>query len=78
MEWACVQPFSPEQVDTVAARWDRWLRRLETFIAAKVIKDLNPKKTMLLHYAGEEVFDLNDQSGRVDDATYDETKRILT
>ena len=54
-----------EQLDTVAARWDRWLRRLEHFIAAKDIKDLNQKKAMLLHCAGEEVYDLSDLSGIV-------------
>ena len=34
MEQASVQPCSPESVDTAAARWDRWLRRLENVMAA--------------------------------------------
>ena len=56
MEWACVQQFSPEPVNTAAVRWGRWLRRLKNFIATKDIKDSNQKKAMLLHYAREEMF----------------------
>ena len=67
--------MKPRSVDlsTAAARWDhwRWLRRLENVIAAKGIADLNRKKAVLLHHAGEEVFDLSEDLGVVADTTYE-------
>ena len=33
---------------------------------------------MLLHYAGEEVFDLGELLGIVDETSFDDTKRVLT
>ena len=45
---------------------------------AKRITDDAQKKAMLLHYAGEEVFDLGESLGIIDETSFDDTKRVLT
>lgn len=43
---------------TLGIRWAKWLKRLENyFIVNKIITDVG-KRAALLHYAGEEVFDI--------------------
>ena len=45
---------------TVGTRWKRWHARLENLTAALNITQKARKKALLLHYAGEEVFNIYD------------------
>ena len=78
MENEHLKHFSPDPAETAAARWDRWLKRLENFVQAKGITDEDRKKAMLLHFAGEEVFELSDSLGVQDGTTFENTKTLLT
>ena len=53
-------PFNPEPHDSCATRWDRWLKRFNNFVVAKDITDDKRKQAMLLHYGGEEVFEIHE------------------
>lgn len=77
MDNETLKPFSPSPAETAAARWERWLRRLENFIKAKGITNEGRKQAMLLHYAGEEVFDLSESLGITATSTYDATSTAL-
>ena len=56
--------FPPFQVDeeptSLASRWQKWLKRFENFLSAMAISDDGRKRAMLLHYAGERVYDIFD------------------
>ena len=67
--------FATDPVDSAAARWGRWLNRFTNFAVAKNITDARP---ILLHYVGEDVFELSESLGIVSDTPSGETKRILT
>ena len=45
---------------------------------AKNITDARRLKAILLHYVGEDVFELSESLGIVSDTPFEETKRILT
>ena len=66
MEHEGLPPFSVNPADTASNRWEKWIRRLENFLIAKDINEDDRKRAMLLHYAGEEVFDLADSVGVLD------------
>ncbi|XP_064488499.1 uncharacterized protein K02A2.6-like [Ornithodoros turicata] len=52
-------PFDPHSdVSSLAQRWTKWLARFENFILAADVKDAERKRAMLLHYAGEAVYDI--------------------
>ena len=54
-----LKPFVVEPLETAAQRWDRWLARFDNFIQASNLKeDEERKKAVLLHVAGEEIFDI--------------------
>ena len=54
-------PFDPElDKADVAARWKKWLSRLENLFVAMNIQDDKRKRALLLHYAGEQVHDIFD------------------
>ena len=53
-----ISAFNVEPQDTAAVRWERWIARFENLLVAKNITGDNRKKALLLHHAGEEVFDL--------------------
>ena len=70
--------FATDPVDSAAARWERRLSRFTNFAVAKNITDARRLKAMLLHYVGEDVFDLSESLGIVSDTPFEETKRVLT
>ncbi|KAK7112338.1 hypothetical protein V1264_011807 [Littorina saxatilis] len=45
---------------TAGTRWKKWLARFELLMTGLNITNNNRKKALLLHYAGEEVFDIYD------------------
>lgn len=74
MEHEGLPPFSIEPTDSASARWDRWVRRFDNFIVAKNVEEDTRKKAMLLHYAGESVFDLSESLNVLPADTCDQTK----
>jgi hypothetical protein len=78
MEHDSLKSFALDPAETAAARWEKWVSRLENFILAKGITSDNRKKGMLLHYAGEDVFELSDSLGVVATTSFDDTKTMLT
>ena len=77
MESDSLKSFSIDPSATSAVRWERWLKRLENFVVAKGIANDARKKGMLLHYAGEEVFDLAETVGVTAETSYEDTKAKL-
>ena len=63
METETLPPFSIEPTDSASTRWERWLRRFDNFVVARDIVTDARQKAMLLHYAGEAVFDLSEAVG---------------
>ncbi|XP_064472857.1 uncharacterized protein K02A2.6-like [Ornithodoros turicata] len=52
-------PFNPHSdVSSLSPRWLKWIARFENFLLAANITDPARKRAMLLHYAGEEVYDV--------------------
>ena len=39
-------------------KWEKWIRRLELLFTGMNINDSGRKRALLLHYAGETVFDI--------------------
>lgn len=70
--------FAAEPADSAASRWERWLKRFTNYTVAKDITDERRMKAILLHYVGEEVFELAESLGIVDDTSLENTKHILT
>ncbi|XP_064475331.1 uncharacterized protein K02A2.6-like [Ornithodoros turicata] len=52
-------PFDPHSDATsLAQRWIKWQARFDNFLLAANVTDASRKRAMLLHYAGEEVYDI--------------------
>ena len=68
-----------DPVDSAAVRWERWLSSFTNFAVAKNITDARRLKAMLLHYVGEDIFDLSESLGIVSDTPFEEiSKHLLT
>lgn len=66
-----VLPFDLyEDQTSVGIRWSKWLARFENFMVTINVTDLQRKKASLLHYGGEQVFDVH--------STLDITPRDIT
>ncbi|XP_064469786.1 uncharacterized protein K02A2.6-like [Ornithodoros turicata] len=65
-------------VSSIARRWEKWLNRLESFIVPSNIKDKKQQKAMLLHFAGEQVFDIYEALGGTAEDDFEKTKKLLT
>ncbi|XP_021352181.1 uncharacterized protein K02A2.6-like [Mizuhopecten yessoensis] len=62
-------------------RWDRWIGRLENLLVALDITDEDEndrKRTLLLHYAGERVYDIYEAEKGETEPSYGATKQVLT
>ena len=70
--------FLLEPTDSACQRWENWVRRFENYIVAKNIQNDKRMKAMLLHYAGEAVFELSDLTGVIENDNFAETKRKLS
>ena len=67
--------FSLEPTDSAGQRWESWVRRFENYIVAKNIQNDKRIKAMLLHYAGEAVFEPSDVVGVIENKTTTSLKR---
>ena len=68
---------------TVGTRFKKWLARFELMLTGMNITAAARKRALLLHYAGEEVYDIydtfsDDQKGADDNAGYETLKTSLT
>ena len=69
---------------TAGTRWKKYIARFELLIQALNLNDKpGRKKALLIHYAGEEVFDIFDtfsdaQKGGQDEAGYTTLKKSLS
>ena len=69
--------FSLELSENAGTRWEKWVKRFDNFLVAKNVTITGQKKAMLLHYAGEEVFELSESINITDEDDYLETKEKL-
>ena len=74
----CRRSQSSRLSDSASTRWERWLRRFDNFVVARDIVTGARQKAMLLHYAGEAVFDLSEAVGVIPTDNFDATKLKLT
>ena len=58
-------------------RWEKWVERLENLFIGLDIDDEDTKRALLLHFAGERVYDIYDAEKKQTLATYDATKKVL-
>ncbi|XP_060570045.1 uncharacterized protein K02A2.6-like [Ruditapes philippinarum] len=59
------------------ARWEKWIGRLENLFKGMLVGDDDQKRALLLHYAGEKVYDIYDVEKKETEETYDATKKVL-
>ncbi|CAG2223866.1 unnamed protein product [Mytilus edulis] len=59
-------------------RWERWVSRLENLFVGLKIENEERKRALLLHYAGESVYDIYDAEKGETEASYTATKQVLT
>ena len=57
LQVGALQPFDARNGDanSLAQRWERWLRSFELYVSAFSVVDDAQKRQLLLHCAGEEV-----------------------
>ncbi len=90
---ASLPAFPPFDVDsdktTIGTRWTKWLSKLENFMAAYAITNPDRQKAMLLHFAGDPVFEIastldltprpaDQAANRPAEDAYAATKRVLS
>ena len=66
---------------TAGPRWEKWIARLDNLFLGLSITDAKRQRALLLHYAGEEVYDIFDAMPTDDKgeaADYDKAKKCLT
>ena len=70
--------FRRRRRPTVNQRWHLWIERFENFLIVSSVSGAKKKKAMLLHYAGESVFEMYKQMESYDpNDNYDDVKRKL-
>ncbi len=63
---------------SVGTRWTKYVHKLENMFIGMAIDNKKRKKALLLHYAGDEVFEIHDTLADTgDDGEYDKTKAAL-
>ena len=70
MENAQIEQFEVTPADTASTRWERWVRRFDNFVVAKGITNDTRIKAMMLHHAGETVFELSESVGVLELTAY--------
>ena len=77
----CLPPFPSFDWYTDKAnagpRWNKWVERLELLFTGLNIDNDDRKRALLLHYAGEKVYDIYQAEKGNDAATYEATKTCL-
>lgn len=68
-----------EDIGNVGSRWERWLKRFDIFLRATKTTNDEQKKFMLLHYMGEDAYDIYDSlPGKPQEETYTSVSEALT
>lgn len=62
---------------TAGPRWEKWCSRLENLLDGMNIDNDKRKRALLLHYAGERVYDIYDAEKKNTEATFEATKKVL-
>ncbi|GFS22577.1 retrovirus-related Pol polyprotein from transposon 412 [Elysia marginata] len=74
--------FPPFQIRedelSVGTRWRKWIQQLENLLTGMNIEADERKKALLIHYGGEEIFDLVDTFPDVQKSNFDALKTALT
>ena len=65
-----------DEISSLGPRWRKWVDRLELYFTGKDIKAKARKFALMLHFAGEQVYDVY-QTIKDDNDDYDELKRKL-
>ncbi|GFR75476.1 retrovirus-related Pol polyprotein from transposon 297 [Elysia marginata] len=63
---------------SVRTRWRKWIQQLENLLTGMNIEADERKKALLIHYGGEEIFDLVDTFSDVQKSNFDALKISLT
>ena len=63
-----IAPFNVEDPNNIAVRWNRWTKRLETYITATGITDDKQMRSLLLFCAGDAVHEIFDNLPGAQDA----------
>ena len=50
--------FDLENISTLGTKWERYVDQFKNFLVAVNVTDNDRKKALLLHYAGEEIYDI--------------------
>lgn len=68
------------EADKTTARptWEKWVSRLDTLFCGMNIAEDDRKRALLLHYAGERVYDIYDAEKADTEETNVATKKVLT
>ncbi|KAK3092457.1 hypothetical protein FSP39_003031 [Pinctada imbricata] len=70
--------FKVHAEGAVGTRWRKWVQRLENLFVGMKISDNKRRRALLLHYAGEEVYDIFDTlTDTGNDENYDQAKECL-
>ena len=65
--------------NSLGPRWTKYIAKLENMLIACNVESRKRKKALLLHYAGDEVFEIYETLGLSDDETnYEAVKQGLT
>ena len=59
-------------------RWKKWVSRLDNLFVGMDLDDDHRKRALLLHYAGERVFEIYDAEKGTTEITYAATKKVLS
>lgn len=62
---------------TAGPRWEKWCARLENLLLGLDITDDGRKRALLLHYAGERVYDIYDAEKKDSGTDFKATKKVL-
>jgi hypothetical protein len=77
---AGIPPFTSFDIETdkfsAAHRWNKWVGRLENLLVGLNITNDERKRALLLHYAGERVYDIYDAEKGDTGTSYDDTKKL--
>ena len=74
-----IAPFNVEDPNNIAVRWNRWTKRLETYITATGITDDKQMRSLLLFCAGDAVHEIFDNlPGAQEAEDYKATLKLLT
>ena len=71
-------PFDYADKADAGPKWEKWINRLELLFTGMDISDNDRKRALLLHYAGERVYDIYEAEKRDTATDYEATKQVLS